>query len=188
MQEPNHEQPIRASNERAVAWARQAMAHKRAEQKKMVEDYKNNPEAQALIAELFRRNKQHKIDERVWFWLYRKCTKCFLFHNRFWAYEVLFEQSGYIFPDDPDLDSHVFELVIKLIINTTGKRTPSDPYIAATIAEIFKAFLAKNERIIVYICDSSGLRQVARARKFDGWYEYYRGIDFIKINRSDGPA
>ena len=104
------------------------------------------------------------------------------------AYEVLFEQSGYIFPDDPDLDSHVFELVIKLIINTTGKRTPSDPRIAATVAEIFKAFLARNERIIVYICDSSDLRQVARARKFDGWYEYYRGIDFIKIDRSDGPA
>lgn len=100
------------------------------------------------------------------------------------AYEVLFEQSGYIFPDDPDLDSHVFELVIKLIINTTGKRTPSDPRIAATIAEIFNAFLARNERIIVYICDSSDLRQVARARKFDGWYEYYRGIDFIKINRN----
>ncbi|GAB4031071.1 hypothetical protein [Spirosoma jeollabukense] len=64
-QEPNHEQPIQASNERAVAWARQAMAHKRAEQKKMVEEYKNNPEAQALVAELFRRSKQQKINERV---------------------------------------------------------------------------------------------------------------------------
>ena len=100
------------------------------------------------------------------------------------AYEVLFEHSGYIFPEYPDLDPAVFELVIKLITNKTGHRTPPDRRIAATIADIFKTFLARNERIIVYICDSSDLRQVARARKFDGWYEYYRGIDFIKINRA----
>ena len=51
-QEPNHEQPIQASNERAVAWARQAMAHKRAEQKKMVEEYKTNYKLQAALAKL----------------------------------------------------------------------------------------------------------------------------------------
>lgn len=100
------------------------------------------------------------------------------------AYEVLFERSGYIFPEHPDLDPTVFELVIKLIVNNTGRRTPPDAKIAATIADIFKAFLAQNERIVIYICDSSDLRQIARARKFDGWYEYYRGIDFIKINRN----
>ena len=56
--------PIQASNEQAVAWARQMMARKRAEQKRMVEDYKNNPKAQALVAELFRRNKA-QVDESV---------------------------------------------------------------------------------------------------------------------------
>ena len=74
--------------------------------------------------------------------------------------------------------------MIRLVANNTGRRTPPDQRIAATIADIFKTFLAQNERIIIYICDSSDLRQVARARKFDGWYEYYRGIDCIKINRN----
>ena len=60
--ETQPDKPVEASNERAVAWARQMMARKRAEQKRMVEEYNNNPEAQALIAELFRRNKQKKKD------------------------------------------------------------------------------------------------------------------------------
>ena len=68
--------------------------------------------------------------------------------------------------------------------NRAGKRTPSDPRIAATVADVFKVFLARNERVIVYICDSSDRRQVARARKFDGWFEYYRGLDYIKIDRN----
>ena len=38
-QEPNSEPPIQASNKRAVVWARQMMANKRAEQKRMVEEY-----------------------------------------------------------------------------------------------------------------------------------------------------
>lgn len=100
------------------------------------------------------------------------------------AYEVLFEPSEYIFPEYPDLESNVFELVIKLVVNKTAKKTPPDPHIAATIAAIFKVFLTRNERVIVYICDSSDLRQVARARKFDGWFEHYRGVDFIKIDRN----
>ena len=100
------------------------------------------------------------------------------------AYEVLFQPGGYIFPEYPDLEYNTFELVIRLVANASGKRTPPDPHIAATIADVFKTFMTQNERVIIYICDSSDRRQVARARKFDSWYEYYRGIDFIKINRN----
>lgn len=61
MEEKLHpEKPIEASNEQAVAWARRAMARKRATQQRMAEEYKNNPEAQALVAELFQRNKRQK--------------------------------------------------------------------------------------------------------------------------------
>ena len=99
-------------------------------------------------------------------------------------YEVRFKNSGYIFAGYPEIEPNVFELIIRLVFNKTGYRTPLDTRIAATIAGIFKAFLTRNERIVIYICDSSDLRQVARARKFDSWYDYYRGIDFIKINRN----
>lgn len=59
-QETQLEKPIQASNERAVAWARQAMAHKRAEQKRMQEEFDNDPKAQALVKRLFELNKQQK--------------------------------------------------------------------------------------------------------------------------------
>lgn len=59
-QNSGSETPIQASNEKAVIWARQMMTRKRAEQKKMEEDYKSDPQAQALVAELFRKNKQQK--------------------------------------------------------------------------------------------------------------------------------
>ena len=51
-QKPGSETPIPASNEKAVIWARQMMARKRAEQKKMEEDYKTNYELQAALAKL----------------------------------------------------------------------------------------------------------------------------------------
>lgn len=52
IQEPNQETALHTSNERAVVWARQMMANKRAEQKKMVEDYKTNYKLQAALAKL----------------------------------------------------------------------------------------------------------------------------------------
>lgn len=100
------------------------------------------------------------------------------------VYEVRFKHTGYIFVSYPELELHAFELIIRLVSNSTGNRTPLDTQIAATIAGIVRSFLARTERVIIYICDSSDLRQVTRARKFDTWYEYYRGIDFIKINRN----
>ena len=100
------------------------------------------------------------------------------------TYEVRFKHTGYIFADYPEIESNTFELIIRLVANHTGKRTPPDPRIAPTIATIFKTFLARNERIIVYICDSSDLRQAARARKFDGWFKQYEEANFLKIDRN----
>lgn len=100
------------------------------------------------------------------------------------VYKVRFKNSGYVFAGYPELEPTVFELVIRLVLNKNRNRTPPDSRIAATVAEVLRLFLTRTERVIIYICDSSDLREVARARKFDGWYEYYRGIDFIKINRN----
>ncbi|WP_020604636.1 hypothetical protein [Spirosoma spitsbergense] len=55
-QEPKYDQPAEGSNERAVAWARQAMANKRAEQKRMAEEYKTNYKLQAALAKLRSKN------------------------------------------------------------------------------------------------------------------------------------
>lgn len=90
------------------------------------------------------------------------------------TYEVRFAPSGYLFLNYPELNDYIFELVIKLLANATGSRTPPDSRIIATVAVIFSAFLEQNKRVIVYICDTSDKRQAVRARKFNGWFEQYQ--------------
>jgi hypothetical protein len=90
------------------------------------------------------------------------------------TYEVRFTPSGYLFLKYAELNDYTFELVIKLVANATGSRTPPDRRIVATIAVIFSAFLEQNKRVIVYICDTSDKRQTVRARKFNGWFEQYQ--------------
>ncbi len=62
VQQSNQEQPVQASNERAVAWARQMMARKRDQQKQMVEEYKTNYKLQAALATLREENGKSKHD------------------------------------------------------------------------------------------------------------------------------
>lgn len=99
------------------------------------------------------------------------------------AYQVNFVPSGYLFPNEPDFEQHVFEMLIKLVANLSDKPAPPDPRIPPTIAAIFKQFLdAQNRRAIVYICDSSDGRQHSRARKFAGWFYEFRGTTYLKLD------
>lgn len=61
-QNPHTEKITEASNERAVAWARQMMARKRATQQRMVEEYKTNYKLQAALVKLREENTQSKDD------------------------------------------------------------------------------------------------------------------------------
>ncbi len=57
-----------------------------------------------------------------------------------------------------------------------------DPLIPPTIAGILLQFFEQNERILVYICESSDGRAAARKRKFDGWFEAHEGSRFSKVD------
>ena len=98
------------------------------------------------------------------------------------SYEVRFKPSGYLFPDEPSLEPHVYELIIALLDNPSGQSPPNDPLLPPTIAYVLSQFLAQNERVIVYICDSSDGRGAARQRKFYGWFEAYKGVLFSKMD------
>lgn len=41
-----------------------------------------------------------------------------------------------------------------------------------------------SQTIAVYICDSSDKRQLVRQRKFEGWFNYFKGTDYIKMDES----
>lgn len=77
-------------------------------------------------------------------------------------YEVKFRPSGYIFPDEPELQPFVFEISILILENLSGTRPPSDPLISTTITLIFGQFFEQHERVAVYICDTSDRRGLAR--------------------------
>lgn len=54
------------------------------------------------------------------------------------AYRINFVPSGYLFPNEPDFEQNIFEMLIKLVANISNKPAPPDPRIPPTIAAIFK--------------------------------------------------
>jgi hypothetical protein len=99
------------------------------------------------------------------------------------SYEIKFKSSSYLFDNRLDFKISVHEFVIEVAINPTGKRPALDARIPYTIASIFIDFFEKdNEQAIVYICDSSDIRQEARRRKFNQWVELFKGNHFIKVD------
>lgn len=101
------------------------------------------------------------------------------------AYEIKFKPSDYINLFDAEVSKYIFEFIIKVAINETGKNPPLDVNISETIAAIFAEFLLKHDNnIALYICDSSDGRQDLRERKFDEWYHKYQDVTFTKMNEA----
>lgn len=99
------------------------------------------------------------------------------------SYEIKFKSSDYIFDNRLDFSVSAYEFVVEILINPTNKKPALDPQIPFTIASIFIEFFQKNdEQVIVYICDSSDVRQEARRRKFNQWVELFKGNKFVKID------
>lgn len=97
-------------------------------------------------------------------------------------YEVRFKPSGYIFANDPELQSYVFEISIAIIENPLGKRPPGDRLVPPTIAHIFGEFFEQHERIVVYVCDTSDQRGRVRQRKFTSWFNLYEGCTYTQFS------
>lgn len=107
------------------------------------------------------------------------------------AYEIKFKPSDYINLFDAVISKYIFEFIIKVAINETGKNPPLDVSVSETIAAIFAEFLLKHDyNIALYICDSSDGREELRQKKFDEWYDKYNDATFAKMNEvlfdSDG--
>lgn len=99
------------------------------------------------------------------------------------VYEIKFKPSSYINLFDENISDFIFEFVIEVAINETGKNPPFDTKVSRTIAQIFKEFLLKHDNnIALYICDSSDGKQELRKRKFDEWYDKYQDNTFAKMN------
>ena len=119
-----------------------------------------------------------------------KNTFSFQTINRF-TYDVTFKPTPYLFDEGSVYSHYTYEFSIILVSNTLEQNPPFDPKIPPTIAAIFTDFYENAvDTITIYICDSSDGRQMTRRRKFDKWFDYFKGESFIKIDakfkESDG--
>lgn len=101
------------------------------------------------------------------------------------TYEVKFKPSSYLFEEQDEFSTQVYEMVIAIVERKNADdKTPSDSLIMYTIADIVTNFFQNRERIIVYICDTSDARHLARARKFGLWFEKFKTTQFMKVDAS----
>ena len=98
------------------------------------------------------------------------------------TYEIKFVPSAYLFEDFVDHHVDACEMIIAVADNPTGGRLLFDSLIKPTIRAIFYDFFRSNEQVIIFICDSSDGRQLARMRKFTDWYYKDMQIGFLKLD------
>lgn len=98
------------------------------------------------------------------------------------VYEIKFKPSPYLFPGS-EFSEQIYEFLIAVTVNGTGKNPPQDISVSDTIAEIFQEFFnAKTKNVCIYICDSSDGRQDIRRKKFDQWFYKYQNDSFLKLD------
>ena len=86
---------------------------------------------------------------------------------RFITEKSLVYEVGFV-EDYSFLEENAYLFYLKEI---TGSSAPTDIKIMLTVGAIIEEFFAKNQSVMLYICDTSDGRQAARDRKFLGWFE-----------------
>ncbi len=77
------------------------------------------------------------------------------------------------FKEHPPTISSKFYAFNLDLVNKKLKSKGTDKRIADTVISIVGDFLNSQINAVVYICDNSDGREVARAKKFLSWYDYY---------------
>ena len=103
--------------------------------------------------------------------------------NRLAPYGVRIEDGKFRFHTDHDIayvvefePEPVFEEVLAYwfgIANRSGKSSPNDPKVRATMICIIEEFFSKNPDILLYMCDSADDQQAMRNRLFIRWFNGY---------------
>lgn len=96
------------------------------------------------------------------------------------SYNVRFKPSIDYVPLNESWRDDFYELVIELISAPDPTRIPNDRAVALTVFHIISDFFSIHERVVLYICDDSDSRELARKRKFDNWFSRFGNHLFEK--------
>lgn len=96
------------------------------------------------------------------------------------SYNVRFKPSTDCVPLNEPWRDDFYELVIELIAAPDPNRIPNDLAVALTVFHIISDFFIIHERVVLYICDDSDSRELARKRKFDNWFSRFGNHLFVK--------
>lgn len=94
-------------------------------------------------------------------------------------YIIYFLDYSAMFADYPVLAGHVYMFNIDVLEGNPDQGI-SDDRIGVTVLEVFRAFFRRDQNVAVYVCDTTDNRQIARKRKFDGWFWRYNDGTLIK--------
>lgn len=85
-------------------------------------------------------------------------------------YRLTFTDSDYLLNGTvgEGVISNIFSLSIE---NTNNLFAPNDDYVKETIICILEFFFRNIENSIIYLCDTSDNRELARFRKFNYWFD-----------------
>lgn len=99
------------------------------------------------------------------------------------TYSIVFKPTPYLFNDETlEYSKFIFELIVLVLINQNDI-IELDEEVGETVAEIIKIFYAENQqKITIYICDSSDNRQLVRQRKFTQWWNKYAPSELSKTD------
>lgn len=83
----------------------------------------------------------------------------------------------------PDIADKVFSFNLE-ITSKSSKQRGIDERIAVTVVNVVGNFLMSKINAVVYICDPTDGKGVARSRKFKSWFSYYEHYShqIIQIN------
>ncbi len=93
-------------------------------------------------------------------------------------YKMYFSEYGHRFRD-PVMARCVYLFNIVVEEGKPGENGV-DLRVADTVFAVLRRFFEEQTKALIYICDSSDSRELARKRKFDIWFNKYHNNAFVK--------
>ena len=96
------------------------------------------------------------------------------------VYNATFFDYDYLFPEHPEFAKDIFSFTLDIVKGDSNQYL--DERIGETVVAIFQNFFSHRQNVVIYVCDSSDARHLARKKKFDLWFWKYNDGFILKVD------